>query len=132
MDEPRKGSRATRIALWVLCGLLAVLFLMAGGSKLAGAQPQVEHFSKWGYPGWFRLLIGAVEAAAAVALMIPRVAALAAGVLAAVMAGAIYTHVRHDEAMQALVPGVLLALLACVGYLRRHGSRKMDSGEADA
>lgn len=47
METPSKGSRAGPIVLWVLSALLAVLYLAAGGSKLAGAQQHVEHFAKW-------------------------------------------------------------------------------------
>lgn len=123
METSSKRSRAGRIALWVLSGLLAALYLAAGGSKLLGAQQHLEHFSKWGYPGWFRLLIGAVEVAAGIALLVPRAAFLASLTLAVVMAGAVYTHFRHDEAAQAVVPVVLLALVALVGYVRWSQSR---------
>ena len=125
METPSKGSRAGRIVLWVLSALLAALYLAAGGSKLAGAQQHVEHFAKWGYPDWFRLLVGALEVAAGIALLIPRAAIVASATLAVVMAGAVYTHVRHDEAAQAMVPAVLLILLALVGYLRRRQTRSV-------
>ena len=35
-------GRWQRIAIWAVSGVLAVLYLMAGGRKLAGAQAAVE------------------------------------------------------------------------------------------
>lgn len=42
MAEKSKGKT---IALWMLSGLLAASFLMAGGSKLAGAERHVQGFA---------------------------------------------------------------------------------------
>ena len=40
----QKG-RGKTIGLWMLSGLLALLCLMAGGSKLAGAEQHVKGFA---------------------------------------------------------------------------------------
>ena len=31
--------------------LMGLMFLFAGGTKLAGLPMHVEHFAHWGYPG---------------------------------------------------------------------------------
>ena len=49
---------------------------MAGVSKLLGATAHVQHFAHWGYPDWFRLVVGAVETISAVLLIVPRSVAL--------------------------------------------------------
>ncbi len=113
-------GKPMKAVVWVLSALLAALFLMAGGSKLAGVQQHLEHFAKWGYPDWFRLLIGGAEVAGAVGLLVPRLATLASGGLAIIMAGAAYTHLSHDESAQTVVPGVLLVALVAVGWARWH------------
>lgn len=41
-------SRKMSIALLVLSILLAALFLMSGGSKLAGAEQHIKGFAHWG------------------------------------------------------------------------------------
>lgn len=102
-----------------LSGLLVLLFLSAGTTKLIGMQMHVEHFAKWGYPDWFRLVIGAVEVVGAVLLLVPKMAFYAACVLAVQMLGAAYTHLVNDEAANAPFPLVLFALLAYIAYARR-------------
>ena len=109
------------ISLWVLSGILAALYLISGGSKLAGAEMHVEGFARWGYPQWFRLVVGTVEVVAAVLLLIPRAAFGGASIIVAVMAGATYTHLfrASGEDGSAAMTVVLLALAAIVGYARR-------------
>jgi uncharacterized membrane protein YphA (DoxX/SURF4 family) len=112
-----EAGRGRTIAVWVLSLLLAALYVFAGAPKLLGAADAVEGFTRSGYPGWFRLLIGGIEVGAGIALLMPRVALYAAGLLGVVMIGAIYTHVSSG------IPGVMapiicLALLTVVAYLR--------------
>jgi uncharacterized membrane protein YphA (DoxX/SURF4 family) len=113
-----KSSRAKTIALWAVTGLLASLFVLSGSMKFVNPQA-VEKFAAWGYPDWFRVLIGLAEVGGALVLLIPRTAFYAAGALGVVMAGAVFTHLRYAEVPQAVVPLVLLVLLAVVGYARR-------------
>lgn len=112
------GSQSRLIVLSI-SGVLALVFLFAGITKLIGMQMHVEHFAKWGYPDWFRLVVGAVEVIGAVLLLVPRAAFYAASVLAVQMLGAAYTHLVNDEAANVPVPLVLFALLAFVAYARR-------------
>jgi putative oxidoreductase len=114
-------SKRKTIALWVLSGLLAALYLMAGGSKLAGVERHIQGFEHWGYPQWFRLVVGAAEVISAVLLLIPRAAFFGAGALVLMMAGAIYTHLLRatGEGAMAIPPLVLLGLAALVAYARR-------------
>jgi uncharacterized membrane protein YphA (DoxX/SURF4 family) len=107
--------------LWVLSILLAFVFLMAGVPKLLGVQAHVQHFARWGYPGWFRLLVGAVETLSAVLLLIPSLAYVGAAGIVTIMLGATYTHVIRvpEEASRAPFTLSLLVLAAIVGYARR-------------
>jgi uncharacterized membrane protein YphA (DoxX/SURF4 family) len=115
------SSKASRIAIWVVSVLLAFVFLMAGIPKLLGVEAHVQHFARWGYPDWFRVVVGAVETASAILLLIPRLAYLGAAGIATIMAGATYTHVIRvpEEASRAPFTLSLLALAALVGYARR-------------
>lgn len=114
-------SQGKTIALWALSGLLAVLFLVAGGSKLAGAERHVRGFEHWGWPDWMRLVVGAVEVTASVLLLIPRVTYFGACALVVVMAGATYTHLFRatGEGGMAALTVVLLSLAGLVAYARR-------------
>jgi putative oxidoreductase len=116
-----KPGRSSRITIWVLSILLAFLFLMAGVPKLLGAQAHVQHFAKWGYPDWFRLVVGTVEVVSAIVLLIPRFAYLGAAGIGVIMAGATYTHVVRvpEEVGRAPFTLALFALAALIGYARR-------------
>jgi putative oxidoreductase len=110
-------TKTKTIVLWIVTGLLALLFVMSGAMKFVNPQ-MAEHFRLWGYADWFRDSIGLIEVAAAIALLVPRTAVIGAIALAVVMLGAIYTHVAHGEVPEAAAPLVLLALLVLVGYAR--------------
>jgi hypothetical protein len=53
-----KPSSSARIVDTIVCVLLAVAFVVAGGAKLAGAPPMVAIFESIGVGQWFRLLTG--------------------------------------------------------------------------
>jgi uncharacterized membrane protein YphA (DoxX/SURF4 family) len=120
--------------VWLLSGLLAAVYLLAGGSKLAGAEQHVQSFARWGWPDWMRLAVGTVEVVSAALLLVPRVAFFGATALMVVMAGAIYTHLFRapGEAGMAVVPLVLLGLNALVARARRHDRRGRRSGPEEA
>ena len=101
-----KGSRG----ITIVSVLLALLFLLNGGMKLAGMM--VEQFELWGYSGWFQYLIGVAETAAGVGFLMKKTRFLAAVAMIPVMLGAIYTLVTNGQAAQAVVP--LVALLLCL------------------
>jgi uncharacterized membrane protein YphA (DoxX/SURF4 family) len=100
-------------------GLLAVAFLMAGIPKLSGAEGMAENFERFGLSVSFMRFIGVSEVAGAVGLFLPRLAPLAAGGLAVIVAGAAVLHFMHDPAPQAIPAGVLTVLCVFLAYRRR-------------
>ena len=118
----RSLSKELNIACWVLQGLAAFAFLAAGGSKLAGTPAMVDMFARLGAGQWFRYLTGTLEVIGAVSLLVPRARFYGAVLLAAVMVGAIVTHL-------AILGGnptptiVLLLITSTIAYLRRPLSR---------
>lgn len=120
------SEKAKQVGVWVLTVLIAALFLMAGGSKLAGAEQHVKGFAHWAYPDWFRLVVGAVEVVSAVVLLIPRVAFFGAAALAVVMIGATFTHLFRatGEGSMAVFTLVLFAFTALLAWARRPASSR--------
>ncbi len=112
------------VVLWSLTLLLGVLFLVAGGTKLAASESQLAGFIRWGYPAWFLYVVGFVEAAGAIGLLVPRLAGLSAVLLGGTMVGAALTHLVHGERSAVPVPLVLLCLLGAVAYARRDSLRR--------
>jgi putative oxidoreductase len=107
-----------RYGLWALKGLLTLVFLAAGGAKLAGAPMMVATFEAIGFGQWFRYLTGGLEVICAIALIVPAYSGLAALLLAPTMVGASIAHMVAvpGPAMPALV---LLALNLVVVYAER-------------
>ena len=109
-------SKGQKIAMWVISGLLAALFLFAGLPKLLTPD---KIMSEWVYARWFLTFIGVCETLGAIGLLIRRVAALAAAGLSVIMIGAVYTLVTHHLTKQLPVPIVVFILLMLVIFLRR-------------
>lgn len=112
-------SRTVTVLLWVARAALALVFLGAGASKLAGEGAMVDMFAGIGAGQWLRLVVGGLEVAGAVGVLVPRVALPAAAGLALLMVGATLTNllVLGESPVVTLVLGVLAAAVAVV--LRR-------------
>ena len=117
-------------ALWIVAILLAAVFLGSGLMKVLRSKEElkkagmgwVDFFS----PGMVKA-IGALEALAAVGLILPAVldiapilVPLAATGLAVTMVGAIITHVRMKD-YKGMVPSVVLLLLSAFVAWGRFG-----------
>jgi hypothetical protein len=79
---PAASRKGRLITLWILSGLVALAFIAAGGSKLAGAAAMIEVFDKVGLGQWFRYFTGLLEVAAGIGLLISRYASYLCGRLA--------------------------------------------------
>jgi putative oxidoreductase len=116
--ETRKPGKVLTVALWIVQLLLAFMFFMAGGHKLAGDPQMVGLYDVIGIGQWFRYVTGILEIGGGLLLLIPRVQALGAAVLTAVMLGAVTTHlfILHNAPT---MPLVLLVGLVFVLFGRR-------------
>jgi putative oxidoreductase len=113
-----------RVMNIVLCVLLGIFFIAAGGAKLMGSESQVEHFAQWGYPFWFLYLTGMIEVGGGLCLFIPKTQWYGMVVLSITMVGAALTHLRAGEMGAVPVPLVLLGLLLLLAWMIREPSRK--------
>jgi len=95
---------AQRILSW----LLALVFLAAGIPKLLGVAQIAARFEHFGYPPWFRLVIGVVEVSGGVSLLVPAVAPYGMALISIDMIGTTLTVLRvGDSPMPPLVVGAL-------------------------
>jgi uncharacterized membrane protein YphA (DoxX/SURF4 family) len=108
------------IAVWV-SRLLAIMFLFAGTTKLLGSERDIGHFAAWGYPDWFRYVIGSAEVVSAVLLLIRRVSYVGAVGISITLLWAGYTFLVRvpEEAWRALPTLIILVIVAVVGYASR-------------
>src|SRR5215216_5428738 len=110
-------GRALNIALWTLQVLLAFQFAMAGLAKVFGDPAMVNMFATIGVGQWFRYLVGALEIAGAVGVLVPRLSGLAALGLVCLMAGATLTNLFVLGASP-LLPIALMLVSALVAWVR--------------
>ena len=100
--------RAFTIALWVLQVLLAFQFAGGGWLKLSGAPVMVEMFDAIGAGQWLRFMVGGLEIAGAIGLLIPRIAGVAALGLCGLLLGAIATNLFILNADSSVAVGLLV------------------------
>lgn len=121
--EMTKKRLIGTVAIWIVTILLALVCLRSGLMKMTpgmgGEQFWIRDFARWGYPDWFRIVVGIAELVSFLLLLVPRVAAVGAGIFAAVMLGAIFTHATHNEFSRLPFNLVLLVFSAIVIYVRR-------------
>src|SRR3954452_14798601 len=107
------------IATWVARALLALVFFGAGASKLAGEPAMVTMFDQIGAGQWLRYLVGTLELAGAVGVLVPRLSALAATGLVLLMVGATITNL----AVLDVAPWLTLTLLVVAAFVAWVGWR---------
>jgi len=105
--------RPGTVALWILQLVLASQFAMAGVMKLSGNEQMVTMFTDIGAGQWLRYVVGVLEVAGALGLLVPRLCGLAALGLAGVMAGAVFINV----VVLGYSPVVALAFLLLAGLI---------------
>jgi uncharacterized membrane protein YphA (DoxX/SURF4 family) len=104
------SSDRANIALWVLRALLAAVFLMSGIPKWLGDDAATATFAELGAGQWLRYVIGTLEIAGAIGLLIPFFTGLAALALLGVMVGAALSEAFVLEGGNPVAPAILLAL----------------------
>jgi uncharacterized membrane protein YphA (DoxX/SURF4 family) len=120
--QPRRRIMTT--ALWIVQGLLALLFLFAGSMKLI--LPVEMMTAQMPLPGLFLRFIGVAEVAGALGLILPGLlrirpllTPLAACGLVIIMIGATVVTLAGGDVVSALVPLVVGLLCTAVAYGRR-------------
>ncbi|MEV8306122.1 DoxX family protein [Streptomyces flavidovirens] len=121
-----ESSRAARIAVRVLQILLAVFFAVPSASpKLVGHSSASESFDKIGFGDWFMYVVGGLELAGAIALLISVLSGVAALALGALMVGAFVTQLLEFGGQNAATPLILLVLLMAIAWIRRHHNAEL-------
>jgi putative oxidoreductase len=119
MADRRWTHVAKAVALWVITLLVVAGFLRAGIAKFSDTSGWARAFVHWGFPVWFRVLVGVMEVAGAVLLLIPRTAIHGAALIIVVMLGGVGTHLVHGEARHVMSEIVPITLTSIVAFARR-------------
>ena len=112
-------------ALWIVQGLLALLFLWAGAVKLVTPVEEMLAQMPLPLPGLFLQFIGVAEVLGGLGLVLPGITGirpaltpLAAAGLTIIMVGAVVLTLAIGMGLMALMPGVVGLLTAFVAYGR--------------
>src|SRR6266478_6226815 len=127
-----RGRSTMNVVLWIVQGLLAALFLIAGGAKLV--LPLDQMTGPVALPGWFLRFIGVAEVLGALGLVLPELlrirpglTPLAAAGLVIIMIGATVVMWAGGIVAVALMNVVVALLAAFVAYGRWRLARYRDS-----
>ncbi len=116
IDRIKAGARLA--AVWIPTLFLVFVFAPQAWNKLSDTGGWAVAFRHWGYPTWFRILIGFVETAAALLLLWPRTAVIGAALIIAVMLGGTGTHIVKDHGRHVTSEVLPLTLATIVFVIR--------------
>jgi len=115
--------------LWVLQGLVSLVFLFSGGTKLVMSTEAMQKMSPPNsimLPGWFVKFIGVMEILGGLGLILPgltkirrNLTPLAAIGLLIIMIGAVVITIMGPGVGAAIIPFVVGILCAVIAYGRR-------------
>jgi hypothetical protein len=136
------GSKGLRIGLWVVQGLLALVFAMSGGMKLAVPYSELLKQGLWvqSVPEGLVKVIGVAEVSGALGLILPAATRIkpiltpiaAVGfVVIMVLASGLHLSLGEPPIVQVILGG-LAAFVAWGRFRKRDGSRQPSKNELEA
>ncbi len=116
-----RPGRTANITLWVVQVLLAIVYVGVSVPKVTLDPTAVEGFDAMvGFSATGTLVIGLLEIAGAIGLLVPKLNGIAALGLVGLMIGAVGVTTAAMGASMALLPAVLLVLAAVIAWFRRY------------
>ncbi|MDB5283643.1 MAG: hypothetical protein JWO06_2718 [Bacteroidota bacterium] len=117
------------IALWIVQGLLGLIFVITGSFKLFQTREKViESGGTWAEdfePGIVKIIAG-IELISGISVIIPRLLGhghyltfMGAATIAIIMTGAIYTHIMRKEFPHAIINAVFLLMALFIAFAAR-------------
>ncbi len=93
------------IVFWIVLLAFVLPTFYFGYTKLVGKKDKTESFTRWGYSMLFMKLLGLAEIIAGVCLFFSQTRYIGMVVLAIVLVGAVFTHLKNkDEKKEVMTP----------------------------
>ncbi|HEY9278977.1 MAG TPA: DoxX family protein [Eoetvoesiella sp.] len=105
---------ATEFVVVLLSWLLAAVFAHAAYLNLTGPAFIRDEFQRWGFPAWFRYLVGALELLALILGLFSATRLAGMVMLGALLLGVCWTLAKEADWHRLAFPLVLMALVALV------------------
>lgn len=102
----KRIKQGTAILRW----LLAAFFLIGGAGNIFATETILADYARWGYPGWFHYVTGALELVTSLLFVVRPLAGAVLGSTA--MGAALVTVLAHAEYAHALPASAVLVAIA--------------------
>ena len=122
------GTIAGWTIVWLMTLMLVFVFGKQGLAKFSETSGWATAFAHWGYPAWFRMLIGVLEVGAAALLIWPRTAPIGAAIIVVVMLGGMGTHIVKDGGRHITSEIVPLVFASVILFARRDQLPRFSAG----
>jgi len=124
-------TKRKKIIYWIANIWLALGMLATGTGQLLKAkagQGGVDMITHLGYPVYLLTILGIWKILGVIALLIPKFPLLKEWTYAGIfflMSGAMFSHIPIGDPMSAIIPSLLLLILAVVSWYFRPADRKI-------
>jgi putative oxidoreductase len=98
------------IVFWVLLLAFVLPTYYFGYTKLVAKKDKVESFVRWGYSILFMKLLGLVEIIAGTLLFFPATRYIGMAVIAVILVGAVFTHLKDKEQRKEVMAPVFVGI----------------------
>ena len=113
---PRRWRRVRLVLAWLLALYLAQMYVSMGWVKFDPQGFWTAAFARWGYPAWFRVLVGVAEVAGGIGLVVPWTASYSGALLGSIMLGAWATRAHDGKWIDVLWISAYIAGLAWIAF----------------
>ncbi|WP_030974755.1 DoxX family protein [Streptomyces sp. NRRL S-1824] len=129
MTNTATGATAARsrgaVVLTVARVVLALFFAFSAFAKLIAHESAIETFDRMGWSHGAMYLIGALEMAGAVALLVPLLAGVTATAFVGLLAGASIVQLTLLDPVNAIMPALLIVLVVLIARDRPDGTAQL-------
>ncbi|MGY5029555.1 DoxX family protein [Streptomyces sp. 900116325] len=123
------GATAARgrgaVALTAARVVLALFFAFSAFAKLIAHESAIESFGRMGWGHGAMYLIGALEMAGAVALLVPLLSGVAAMAFVGLLAGASVVQLTLLDPVNAIMPALLIVLVVLIARDRQDSTAQL-------
>jgi uncharacterized membrane protein YphA (DoxX/SURF4 family) len=126
-DATRESTARSRgaVALTVARVVLALFFAFSAFAKLIAHETAIESFDRMGWSHGAMYLIGALEMAGAIALLVPLLSGVAAMAFAGLLAGASIVQLTLLDPVNAIMPALLIGLVVLIAREQRDRTARL-------
>ncbi|WP_030919668.1 DoxX family protein [Streptomyces sp. NRRL B-24720] len=105
--------------------VLALFFAFSASAKLIAHESAIESFDRMGWGHGTMYLIGALEMAGAVALLVPLLSGVAAMAFVGLLAGASVVQLTLLDPVNAIMPALLIVLVVLIARDRQDSTAQL-------